>query len=210
MKKATIQVIGAEGSKTTVSVPSRLKDVTPNNSVLAQYVRVFLKNQRQGTASTKDRSQIIGTTKKMYKQKGTGNARHASAKAPIFVGGGVAGGPKPRDYSVKMNKKQKIMAMDSAIVSRIENESMWVIAEEAAKKVIKTKDFVNLLKSKEVKSGTKFTLVIDSEDNNLFLAARNVTGANIINTENINPYELLKGKAVIFSHKAFSKLSKKA
>lgn len=210
MKKATIQVIGAEGSKTTVSVPSRLKDVTPNNSVLAQYVRVFLKNQRQGTASTKDRSQIIGTTKKMYKQKGTGNARHASAKAPIFVGGGVAGGPKPRDYSVKMNKKQKMMAMDSAIVSRIENESMWVIAEEAAKKVIKTKDFVNLLKSKEVKSGTKFTLVIDSEDNNLFLAARNVTGANIINTENINPYELLKGKAVIFSHKAFSKLSKKA
>jgi len=210
MKKTTIQVIGAEGSKTTVAVPSRLKDVTPNNSVLAQYVKVFLQNQRQGTASTKDRSQIIGTTKKMYKQKGTGNARHASAKAPIFVGGGVAGGPKPRDYSVKMNKKQKIMAMDSAIVSRIENESLWVIAEEAAKKVIKTKDFLSLLKSKEVKSGTKFTLVIDSEDNNLFLAARNLVGANIINTENINPYEILKGKTVIFSQKAFSKLSKKA
>lgn len=210
MKKTTIQVIGAEGSKTTVAVPSKFKDVTPNSSVLAQYVRVFLKNQRQGTASTKDRSQIVGTTKKMYKQKGTGNARHASAKAPIFVGGGVAGGPKPRDYFVKMNKKQKVQAMESALVTRMENESLWVMAEDASSKIKKTKDFVTLLKSKEVKTGTKFTLVVDSEDNNLFLAARNITGANVVNAENVNPYEILKGKMIIFSQRAFSKLSKKS
>ena len=87
MKNTKINVIGSEDKSKTIAIPTHLKDVKVNPALVAQYVRVYLKNQRQGTASTKDRSEIVGTTKKMYKQKGTGNARHASAKAPIFVGG---------------------------------------------------------------------------------------------------------------------------
>jgi large subunit ribosomal protein L4 len=110
-KDATARVVSPAGSVKEASLTSPLFNAEVNLSMLAQYIRVYMANARQGTASTKDRSQIIGTTKKVYKQKGTGNARHGSMKAPIYVGGGVAGGPKPRDYSLGLSKKQKIVAM---------------------------------------------------------------------------------------------------
>ncbi|MFO0703284.1 MAG: 50S ribosomal protein L4 [Patescibacteria group bacterium] len=211
MKNTKINVIGSEDKSKTIAIPTHLKDVKVNPALVAQYVRVYLKNQRQGTASTKDRSEIVGTTKKMYKQKGTGNARHASAKAPIFVGGGVAGGPKPKDYFVKMNQKQKNAALASVLVSRIEEGSMMILAEGAIKESAKTKDFVEILKKSEIKLGSKITIVVDAkEDQSIVKSSRNIKGVEIINSDNINPYVLLKGKTLLMSKNAFSKISKNA
>ncbi len=212
MRKTSIKIISADADKGTMQVPTELRTVTPNAKLLSQYVRVFLKNKRSGNASTKDRSQIIGTTKKMYKQKGTGNARHASAKAPIFVGGGVAGGPKPRDYSVRMNKKQKNLALDMAMVSRIDSDSLFVISKSMVSEAKpKTKYFEEILKAQGLKKGAKFTLVYDpTTDTNIYLASRNISGANTINLNNINPYEVMKGKVIFFTQEAFTKIYKKA
>lgn len=211
MKKTSIKTISAGTDKLTIQVPLELRSVTPNAKLLSQYVRVLLKNKRSGNASTKDRSQIVGTTKKMYKQKGTGNARHASAKAPIFVGGGVAGGPKPRDYSVKMNKKQKNQALDMAIASRIDSDSLLVISKSLVSEAKpKTKFFIDILEAQGIKKGTKFTLVYEANaDKSIYLAARNISGSNTVSLSNVNAYEVLKGKVIIFTQEAFSRIYNK-
>ena len=103
----TIPVYGLDGKeKGAAELPKEIFTVEASPKLLAQYVRVYLVNRRQGTASTKTRGEVSGSTRKIYKQKGTGKARHGDIKAPIFTGGGVVGGPKPQDYSLKLNKKQ--------------------------------------------------------------------------------------------------------
>src|SRR3989339_216040 len=104
----SVRVFSIDGKeKKTIELNKNIFDVKVSPSLLAQAVRVYLANQRAGTASSKTRSEVVGSTRKIYRQKGTGKARHGSLKAPIFVGGGVVGGPKPRDFSLKINKKQK-------------------------------------------------------------------------------------------------------
>ena len=129
-KNIQIPVVGTDTAKETRSLPSNLFGQPMNAHLLTQYIQMYLVNIRQGTASTKDRSQITATTKKMYKQKGTGNARHGSAKAPIFVGGGVVGGPKPKDYYLKMNKKQKTLAFVSSLSQRVADQEVVVLAKD--------------------------------------------------------------------------------
>ncbi len=207
MKKANLPLLSLDSKKSTIAIPARFVDIKINKAVIAQYVRAYLNNNRQGTASTKDRSQIVATTKKMYKQKGTGNARHGSAKAPIFVGGGVAGGPKPRDYSVAMNKKQKTLAMSSVFMSRVSDENIFVISQEVSKSKPKTSDFVKFLNAHKLIG--KGMLVLDpSADKNLALSAQNIAEIEVVHIQNVNPYQLLKGKNVMFSEIAFSQFSK--
>src|SRR3989344_6756187 len=119
----TIPVYNLEGKEVkTLDVPKEIFSVKPNPKLLAQYVRVYLTNNRQGTASTKTRGEVRGSTRKIYRQKGTGRARHGAITAPIFVGGGVVFGPKPRDYSRKLPQKMKKAALFSALTAkRIDN-----------------------------------------------------------------------------------------
>lgn len=207
MKKANLPLLSLDSKKSTIALPAKFVDTKINKAVIAQYVRAYLNNNRQGTASTKDRSQVVATTKKMYKQKGTGNARHGSAKAPIFVGGGVAGGPKPRDYSVSMNKKQKNLAMSSVFMSRVSDENIFVISQDVSKVSPKTSEFVKFLTDHQLVG--KGMLVLDpKEDKNLELSAQNIAEIEVVHIQNVNPYQLLKGKNVMFSEIAFSQFSK--
>jgi large subunit ribosomal protein L4 len=110
-----------------IDFPKEMFESIENKPLLAQAVRVYLANQRQGNASTKTRGEVHGTTKKVYKQKGTGRARHGAKKAPIFVGGGIAGGPKPRDYSLKLNKQQKKIALICALTLKRNEKKLFVL-----------------------------------------------------------------------------------
>lgn len=203
MKKTSIPVLGSSDAKATVSLPKSYSDVVVNPALVAQYVHVYLQNARAGTASTKDRSQIIGTTKKMYKQKGTGNARHASAKAPIFVGGGVVGGPKPRGYSVRINNKQRTQAFESVIASRVESNKMFVLAPDTFTEKPNTKSLVAFFKKNGITKSC--TLVVSAPvDKNLILSARNNAMVTVVPVQNVNPYTALKGAQIVFSNEAFS------
>src|SRR3990172_10626024 len=127
----TLPVYGVDGKeKTPADLQKEIFSVEVNPRLLAQYVRVYLANQRQGNASTKTRGEVTGSTRKIYRQKGTGNARHGSIKAPIFVGGGITFGPKPRDYSLKMNKKQKTLALFSSLTVKANDKEIFALQDE--------------------------------------------------------------------------------
>lgn len=202
-----IPIIGADAAKAKHAVPANLFGQPLNAHLLTQYIQMYLVNVRQGTASTKDRSQIIGSTRKIYKQKGTGNARHGSRKAPIFVGGGVVGGPKPKDYYLKMNKKQKTMAFVSALSSRLAQEEVALLQETSDAKDFKTKDILKIFDS--YAPNTSITLVLSRpEDTNLHRVARNLKNIRIAFVQSLNPYEILQGKRLVFSTTALTKLTK--
>lgn len=189
-----------------IDLSKDLFDTKINKQLLAQYMRVYLANQRQGTASTKHRSEVVGSTKKIYRQKGTGNARHGSRKAPIFVGGGVQAGPKPRDYSLSMNKKQKRQALLASLSLKAQEGAITGLANEAVDMKIKTKDFATFI-SKSGHDNVK-TLVVLSEvkKNGLVMSARNIENITIAQATTINPYMLLNSKKIIFVEDALTKL----
>ena len=123
-----VTVVGIDGaSKGSMTLPEAVFGAKPNKALIAQAVRVYLANQRQGNAATKTRGEVIGTTKKIYRQKGTGRARHGAAKAPIFVGGGVAHGPHPHDFSMEFPKKMKQKALISALSEKTQAGSIKVV-----------------------------------------------------------------------------------
>lgn len=137
-------VDGSESKK--VELPAIFNtEVSPD--LMAQYMRVYMSNQRRGTASTKTRSEVIGTTAKVYRQKGTGRARHGSRKANIFKGGGVTFGPKPTDYSLKMNKKQKRKALAGALTMKAKTQAVLGFADDFMAIEPKTKTMSSLMKS---------------------------------------------------------------
>jgi large subunit ribosomal protein L4 len=207
--KTTIQlpVIGATDSKEQHAVPVKLFGQQMNSNLLTQYIQMYLVNIRQGTASTKDRSQINGTTKKMYKQKGTGNARHGSKKAPIFVGGGVVGGPKPKDYYLKMNKKQKTQAFVSALSQRAVDGEVAVFANSINDDKFKTKDMANILHA--FAADATVTVVLNSvHDTHIERISRNLKKTRIVYVQSLNPYDVLHGKRLIFSESALNVLVK--
>lgn len=139
-----IDTNGKEVSK--LSLPVDIFGVKASDKLLSQYVRVYLANQRQGTASAKMRGEVNATTKKVYRQKGTGRARHGAKTAALFVGGGVTHGPKPRDYSLKLNKKQKVKALLYALSLKAQNNSLTVI-QGFDKLGMKTKNASEMLKN---------------------------------------------------------------
>lgn len=177
-----------------------------NKTLLAQYVRVYLTNARQGTASSKDRSQIRGTTKKMYKQKGTGNARHASAKAPIFVGGGVAGGPKPKEYDLKLSKKQRTMALTSALSLAASLKHISILDDTAVTAITKTKSFVEFLGAVQIKARSLALVVDPVKDLALSRSARNVAGLQLISSHELNAYDVARARHILFSASAYERL----
>lgn len=209
--KTTIQipVIGGSSAKDVLSLPADLFGQKPHAHILTQYVQMYLVNARQGNASTKDRSQVVATTKKMYKQKGTGNARHGSAKAPIFVGGGVVGGPKPKDYHLDMNKKQKTLAFISALSQRVADKTVAVLAKDSKDSVSKTKDLVKLFS--DFATAKSITLVTSAKgDEQISRAARNIKKVNMSTVQTLNPYTILSGTELVFTDNALSELIKKS
>jgi large subunit ribosomal protein L4 len=167
-------------------------------------VKQHLANKRQGTHKAKERADIKGSTRKIKKQKGTGTARAGSIKSPIFRGGGRAFGPRPRDYSFKLNKGLKKLARQSALSLKAKENNI-VVLEKFDFEAPKTKEFINILKALELEN-KKSLFVLDGSNNNVYLSSRNLKNTRVINASQLNTYGVLNASKVVFSEGSLEKI----
>ncbi|MCL4374325.1 50S ribosomal protein L4 [Patescibacteria group bacterium] len=178
-----------------------------NLTALTQYVRIYRINQRQGTVSTKTRGEVSGSTRKIYRQKGTGRARHGDIKAPIFVGGGVVGGPKPRRFHAKMNKRQNRALLLNALAWKIK-ETGVVGCDDAWLALTKTKQVSDALTSLKRQANT-ILLVLPDRSVALAKSARNLAKVTVTTGSDLNPYAVLNHQLIVFNQSCWNKLFKK-
>jgi len=203
VKKLSLSIYNIEGvEQKTVELPKEVFAVAVNKGLLAQAVRVYLVNQRQGNVKVKTRSEVIGSTRKIYRQKGTGKARHGAIKAPIFVGGGVAHGPKQKDYSLKFNKKEKKIALYGALSAKLKENKIFGLDEKELTMKPKTKIVVNFLKKLKLIGKNNLMILKKMETNNLVLAMRNIPNISFVDVNSLNPYLILKSSSLIFIENA--------
>lgn len=192
-------------------LPAEIFDAKVNPSLLAQSVRVYLANQRLGTHSSKTRSEVAGSTRKIYRQKGTGRARHGDIKAPIFIGGGVAFGPKPREYRLNLSRKMKRQALFASLTDKFKKGQIKIIKEleeVPAKTKVMVKILINLqLLDKRPKKGSKILLVLANSIKNILLAGRNLGYLKIDQAGQLNAYTVLNHQNVLFTQNAVSALA---
>ena len=193
----------------SITLPKEVFGAKVNNHLMAQAVRVFLNNRRKGTVKTKSRGEVNKTTKKAYRQKGTGRARHGAMSAPIYVGGGVAFGPRPRDYSMSFPQKMKRAALFSALSSKVQNGEVKVLTG-LEKIEPKTKLMVGVLKSLSVQEKNRKLLLVvaDAKDTNVKKAARNIKGVSTLDANLLNTYEVLDNKGIILMKGAIETIEK--
>ena len=185
-----IDVYNVDGKKTgDVELKEEIFGIIPNEDVVHSVVVNYLANQRQGTQSTKTRSEVSGGGKKPWRQKGTGRARQGSIRAPQWIKGGIALGPKPRSYSYRINKKEKRLAVKSVLSSKVaENE--LVVLDKLEMNEIKTKNMVKVLNNLKLEG--KVLIVLPEKNENVQLSSRNIEGVKTSLVNNMNAYELLK------------------
>ena len=201
-----LAVYNISGKKTTkkVKLNKKVFGVEPNNHAIYLDVKQYLANQRQGTHQSRERGEIIGSTRKIKKQKGTGTARAGSIKNPLFRGGGRVFGPRPRNYGFKLNKKVKSLARKSALTYKAKEEGI-LIMEELTFKTPKTKDFATILKNLNVVNDR--TLFVTSEkDQNTILSTRNLKNTKVITADKLNTYDILNSVKLIISESAVSQI----
>lgn len=195
-----------------ITLPPEIFAVSASPALFAQAVRVYLANQRSGTHATKTRTQVIGSTRKIYRQKGTGRARHGDIKAPIFVGGGIAHGPHPRDYTLSLPQKMKRKALFGALTDKLANNCLKVVAGLEALPV-KTKEIfavlqkLNLIGGKEKKEAVVM-LVTPNKMTNIYLAGRNISCLTVRQANLLNTYEILKHKYLLLTKETINELEK--
>jgi large subunit ribosomal protein L4 len=177
----------------------------PNEHAVYLDVKQFLANQRQGTHKAKERSEIAGSTKKLGRQKGGGGARHGDIKSPLFHGGGRVFGPRPRNYSFKLNKKVKALARRSALTYKAQNNQIMVI-EDIKFDAPKTKEFVNITRNLKLE-GQKLLLVLNGQERNLYLSLRNVPTASVITASDINTYRVLDNRMILVTESSVDALN---
>ncbi len=187
-----------------VTLADNIFNIEPNDHAIYLDVKQYLANQRQGTHKTKERSEIVGSTRKIKRQKGTGTARAGSIKSPLFRGGGRTFGPRPRDYSFKLNKKVKNLAKRSALTYKAKADEISIL-EDFALGAVKTKDYIKVLKDLSV--DTKKTLmIIPEKSQNLALSSRNVRNAKVVLANNINTYEVLHADQLLVFEGSLQKI----
>jgi large subunit ribosomal protein L4 len=194
--------IKGEDTGRKITLNESIFGIEPNDHAIYLDVKQFLANQRQGTAKSKERSEISGSTRKLGRQKGGGGARHGDINSPVLVGGGRVFGPKPRDYSFKLNKKVKQLARKSALSYKAQNGALMVV-EDFAFEAPKTKEFVALLNNLKV-SDKKLLLVLPEANKNVYLSARNLQRAKVHTVSGVNTYRVLDAGVVMFTEKALS------
>ena len=177
----------------------------PSEHAVYLAVKQYLANQRQGTHKAKERSEVSGSTKKLGRQKGGGGARHGDINSPLLVGGGRVFGPRPRNYSFKLNKKVKNLARRSALTFKAQNNQIMVV-EDFNFDAPKTKDFVNIVKNLKL-DGQKILLVLPGQNVNVFLSARNLPEAKIVTASDINTYRVLDNKMVVVTESSVDVLN---
>jgi len=190
----------------STELPKEIFGVKVNKRLIAQAVRVYLANQRSGSANTKTRGQVQGSTRKIYKQKGTGRARHGGIRAPIFVHGGIAHGPKTKDYSLKLPQKMKKAALYSMLSAKVIEGDIAVI--DGIEKIDgKTKSMVALLNAIK-HTETKVLFVIEGRQENVARAIRNIDGVTYEHVNQLHVYEIIRNQKILFTKYALEALVK--
>ncbi len=199
-----VDVYDIEGKKVkTLELKEEVFGIAPNEAVVHSVMVNYLANQRQGTQSTKTRAEVSGGGRKPWRQKGTGRARQGSIRAPHWVGGGVALGPKPRSYNYTVNKKEKRLAIKSMLSSKVlENE--LIVVEKLPLKEIKTKEMARILNNLKVDG--KAVILLPQKDEIVQKSARNIEGVKTLQVETINVYDLLKHKNLVVTEDTVKKL----
>ena len=174
--------------------------IEPNDHVIYLDVKAYLANRRQGTAKSKERSEVSGSTRKLIRQKGSGGARRGDINTPLFPGGGRVFGPKPRDYSQKVNKKTKVLARKSALSYKVKDNAI-VIVEDFTMDEPKTKEFIKIAKNLKV-DGKKVLLVLPNADKNVYLSARNLQRVKVILAASLNTYSVLDADVLVMTEKS--------
>ena len=194
-----INVLDIKGQETgrKVTLNENIFGIEPNDHVLYLAVKQYLADQRQGTAKSKERSEHAGSTRKLGRQKGGGGARRGDINSPVLVGGGRVFGPKPCDYSFKLNKKVKVLARKSALAYKAQDNAI-VVVEDFNLDAPKTKDFVNIAKNLKVDS-KKVLLVLPEVEKNVYLSTRNLQKAEVMTASQVNSYKVLNADVVVIT-----------
>ncbi|MFR8368123.1 MAG: 50S ribosomal protein L4 [Lachnospira sp.] len=200
---ANVSVYNIEGKEVgSIELNDAVFGVEVNEHLVHMAVVNQLANNRQGTQSAKTRSEVSGGGRKPWRQKGTGHARQGSTRAPQWTGGGIVFAPKPRDYSFKMNKKEKRIALLSALSSKV-SESKIVVLDEFKLDEIKTKKFVEVMNNLKVENAL---VVLEGENKNVVLSGRNIPSVKVTATNEINTYDVLKYTTLVVTKAAVEKL----
>ena len=195
MEIAVLKIDGTQTGKKAV-LDDAVFGIEPNDHAIYLDVKQYLAAHRQGTSKTKDRSEVAYSTKKIIRQKGSGGARHGSIKANIYVGGGRAHGPRPRDYEFKLNKKVKQLARFSALSYKAKDNAIAVV-EPFTMEAPKTKEFVNIIKN--IKVNDRMVLFVVPERNeNISLSSRNLENVKVATPNNLNTYDIMRAYSVVF------------
>ena len=192
--------IKGEDTGRKVQLNDDIYGIEPNEHVMYLAVRQYLADQRQGTHKSKERSELSGSTRKLFRQKGTGGARRGDINSPLLRGGARVFGPKPRDYSFKLNKKVKVLARKSALSSKITDGAIKVV-EDFNFEAIKTKQMVNVLDAFKV-NGNRNLFVFAEPNKNVVLSARNIQRTEVALARNLNTYDILKAKNIFLTESA--------
>ena len=200
-----VKVLDINGKETgrKVQLSDSVFAIEPNKHAVYLDVKQYLANQRQGTQSAKTRGEVRGGGRKPWRQKGTGRARQGSIRSPQWIGGGVVFAPKPRDYSYKLPKKIKRLALKSALSSKVRDNEIIVVDSLVLDKP-KTKDMVKILSN--LKAGKKTLVVMPERDENVILASRNIPGVKTAYVNTINVYDIVRHNKFIVTREAVSKI----
>lgn len=174
--------------------------ITPNDHIIYLSVKQYMANQRQGTHKSKERSEVSGSTRKLGRQKGGGGARRGDINSPLLRGGGRVFGPKPRDYSLKMNKKENLLARKSALSYKAQANSI-VVVEDFTFEAPKTKEFINVVNNLKV-AGKKLLMLLPKPDKNVYLSARNLQRTNLMVASALNTYSVLNAETIVVTENA--------
>jgi len=194
MELSIYKIDGTESGK-KVTLDPAIFGIEPNNHAIYLDVKQYLANQRQGTHKTKEKWEVAYSTKKVIRQKGSGGARHGSIKANIYVGGGRAFGPKPRDYGFKLNKKLKQLARYSALSYKAKDEALSFV-EQFSMDVPRTKDFVNIIKNLKI-NDRKVLFVLPENMNNIYISSRNLPNVKVTTINEINTYDVMNSTSLV-------------
>ena len=199
-----VSVLNIKGQDTgrKVVLDDAVYGIEPNDHAIYLDVRLFLANQRQGTAKAKERSEVSGSTRKLGRQKGGGGARRGDINSPVLVGGGRVFGPQPRDYGFKLNKKVRRLARKSALSYKAQ-ENAIVVVEDFTFEAPKTKNFIEVINNLKV-DGKKVLFVLPGTDKAVYLSARNIERANVMAAAALNTYKVLDADVLVLTEGALN------
>lgn len=204
--KIAVYNIQGESTGREIELPESVFGVAPNDHAVYLAVKQYLAHQRQGTHKSKEKGEITGSTRKIKRQKGTGTARAGSIKSGIFRGGGRIFGPKPHKYNIKLNKKVKALARNSALSDKIGREKGLVIVEDFSFEGPTTKAYLSILSSLEIND--RKSLVVTSEyDKNVYLSGRNVSYSKTVVASDLNTYTIMNANTLVLTESAAAKIS---